>query len=173
MAELLFGEESPSGRLPVSVPVSAGQLPVYYNYKASYAAMGYCDGGKEPLYSFGQGFGYGAIHYGKMEISQEGTKPEISVTIEVSNDGAMDDYAVGQLYIHDLQSSTVRRARELKAFQRKNVRAGGRELLGLKLGEDAFRVWDENMEFSLEPGEVELIFMDQGIVWDKQTIRIG
>lgn len=173
VAELLFGEESPSGRLPVSVPVSVGQLPVYYNYKASYAAMGYCDGGKEPLYSFGQGFGYGALHYGKMEISQEGTKPEISVTIEVSNDGAMDDYAVGQLYIHDLQSSTVRRARELKAFQRKKVRAGGRELLGLKLGEDAFRVWNENMEFSLEPGEVELIFMDQGIVWDKQTIRIG
>ena len=70
LAKLIYGEESPSGRLPISIPAHVGQLPVYYNPKRSYEAMKYCDEADRPLYEFGEGFGYGQLSYEKTELRE-------------------------------------------------------------------------------------------------------
>lgn len=172
IAQLLYGQESPSGRLPVSVPAHVGQVPVYYNPKKSYDRMHYCDMTDKPLYGFGQGFGYGKITYQPMEITIDRENTRVLVSVTAANEGALADWAVPQLYIHDVQASTVRRVRELKAFDKKKLLPGERHTFTLVLEQDTFCVWDLSMEYTLEHGEVELFLADSGIDWDHTVIHV-
>ncbi|MDK2808467.1 MAG: beta-glucosidase [Clostridiales bacterium] len=181
LAELLFGKIAPSGCLPVSIPRQVGQLPVYYNYKASYQAMDYYDSVRAPLYPFGYGKSYSSFLYHDFEVflwdkekkvclARLDTKQPISksllktqdivICFSVENTGDMDAYTVPQLYIHQKQSSTTRRVRELKAFDKIFLPKKERRNERLFLNREALSIWNDRMEFVVEPSPFELQIKD-------------
>lgn len=190
IAEIIFGETNPSGHLPVSIPRHTGQLPVYYNYKSSYTAVNYYNMDKSPLYPFGFGLSYTEFHYGevsmeyescnqgrentkrllpKMNKSNENTgiitseklhEGVIKIQFHITNLGSYDGFSVPQLYVKDIQSSTIRRVRELKAFQKIWVPKDESKPCILTLNEEKLSVWNDCMEFEAEPGEFVLILSD-------------
>ena len=172
LAQLLYGQESPSGRLPISIPAHVGQLPVYYNPKRSYEAMKYWDEEDHALYEFGEGFGYGQLSYENMTLQKETDHDSFTykVTFSVSNKSDADDFAVPQLYVRDIAASTVRRVRELKGFTKTSLKAGQTKQISIVLDKAAFTIWNLNMKQVVEPGEFEILLMDQGKIWDRQTI---
>ena len=174
LAQLLYGQESPSGRLPISIPAHVGQLPVYYNPKRSYEAMKYWDEKDHALYEFGEGFGYGQLSYENMTLQKETDHDSFTykLTFSVSNKSDADDFAVPQLYVRDIAASTVRRVRELKGFTKTSLKAGQTKQISIVLDNDAFTIWNLNMKQVVEPGEFEILLMDQGKIWDRQTITL-
>ena len=179
IAELLFGRFSPSGRLPVSIPRNVGQLPVYYNYKASYAAMKYYDVDQSPLYPFGSGlsysdFSYGEIHVTKLEFTRkELEQGEIVLCYNITNTGTIDSYGIPQLYVRDLAASVIRRVRELKAFDKLWVPAGKTIKAEFVISTEMLSCWNQEMKYVAEPGEFEIILSDQAIdLWSGRiTLR--
>ena len=174
LAQLLYGQESPSGRLPISIPAHVGQLPVYYNPKRSYEAMKYWDEEDHALYEFGEGFGYGQLSYENMTLQKEIDNGSFAykVTFSVSNKSDADDFAVPQLYVRDIAASTVRRVRELKRFTKTSLKAGQTKQISILLDRNAFTIWNLQMKQVVEPGEFEILLMDQGKIWDRQTITL-
>ena len=174
LAQLLYGQESPSGRLSISIPAHVGQLPVYYNPKRSYEAMKYWDEEDHALYEFGEGFGYGQLLYENMTLQKETDHDSFTykVTFSVSNKSDADDFAVPQLYVRDIAASTVRRVRELKGFTKTSLKAGQTKQISIVLDKAAFTIWNLNMKQVVEPGEFEILLMDQGKIWDRQTITL-
>lgn len=174
IAEILFGRISPSGRLPVSVPKHAGQIPVYYNFKSSYKGMNYRDMDNDrPLYCFGEGFGYSRMEYGDFSLDRRSVSraelTKITVSATIHNTGDYDEYAVPQLYIRDMAASTVRRVRELKAFDKIMVPKGESRTAVLTLDEESLSIWDSRMQFTAEPGIFELMLMDSGrLLWQTE-----
>ncbi|MDO4293210.1 MAG: glycoside hydrolase family 3 N-terminal domain-containing protein [Eubacteriales bacterium] len=166
VAEVLSGQISPSGRLPVSLPRSVGQTPVYYNYKSSYRAMQYMDEQAGPLFSFGFGLDYNTYEWREIGLSLQKVtvatleKKGVTLSFQVKNTGERGGFAVPQLYVTDLAASTVRRVRELKAFQRVWLDAGQERTVQLTLGKDAFSLWNRKMKFTAEPGEFRLELSD-------------
>lgn len=178
ISEILFGEISPSGRLPVSLPRHTGQIPVYYNYKCSYNAMNYYNLEKAPLYSFGDGLSYTKFEYSNICISAKNisleclNNKEILISMDIKNIGNFNSYAVPQLYIHDKQSTTVRRIRELKGFDKIFIKQNETKKATIKIGKDELSVWNDKMEFVLETGEIDLYLKDMGKEIWKETITI-
>lgn len=178
LAEILFGLVCPSGRLPVSMPRSSGQLPVYYNFKASYPAMKYHDSSDGPLYSFGDGLSYTSFVYSDFRLSGHDVgrealrKTPVSLTFSVQNAGGMDGYTVPCLFIHGLQSSIVRRKYELKGFDKVFLRVGERKSVTLTLGYDELAVYDSRHRYLVEPGNVELFLRDGGDILWKDTLCV-
>ncbi len=167
LAELLSGKLSPSGRLPASLPRSAGQLPCYYNYKDSSPAPRYQDQAAGPLYPFGWGLSYTRFELTDVQFPSPLSKKDLhagkraEVRFTIKNVGPMDAWAVPQLFLHDRQASTTRRVKELKAFRRVFVRAGETEKCVLTLGTEELSIWDRAMKFTVEPGEF-LLFLEEG-----------
>ena len=173
LAEILFGTVGPSGRLPASLPRSAGQIPVYYNYKGSYDAMKYCDEKQAPLYSFGYGLSYTDFSFGDFGLStstlsrKELEEQGVTLDFDIRNTGARGGFAVPMLFLHDVCASTVRRVRELKAFQKVFLKAGERRRVSLKLSWEDFAIWDSKMKFLVEPGDFHLELRESGgTVWN-------
>lgn len=178
LADILFGKTSPSGRLPVSIPRSAGQLPVYYNYKNSYDAMQYHDEKNMPLYPFGFGLSYTEFSFDGFLLSDSSVtmdklkKDGVTVNFEIQNKGKYDGFAVPMLYLHDVQASTVRRVRELKAFQKIFVKAGERQRASLRFSYEDFAIWDSQMKFRVEPGEFQLELRESDTVVWKSSLMV-
>ena len=135
LADVLFGDYNPAGRLPVSVPRDAGQLPVYYN-KKNPRGHDYVEMTADPLYPFGYGLSYTTFEYSGLTVS--GSVPDVEVTVNVKNTGSRDGDEVVQLYVVDPLASTVRPRKQLRAFDRVFVKAGETVPVTLKLGPDAF-----------------------------------
>ena len=131
--------------------------------------MKYCDEADRPLYEFGEGFGYGQLSYEKMSLEKT-EDGGVMVTVTATNLADRSDWAVPQIYLSDIASSTVRRVRELKAFSKEKLKANETKKILLKLDREAFFVWDFQMKETLEPGEFEILLMDQGKIWDRQSI---
>jgi Beta-glucosidase-related glycosidases len=172
VAELLFGLTEPGGRLPVSMPCSSGQLPVYYNPHASYHAMGYRDLQDKPLFAFGDGLSYTKFDCTEIKLATNiistGNLKDHPVTLKFSikNMGKRAGWTVPSLYIHGLTGSVVRRVKELRAFDKKLIQAGEIAGFELMLDYDSFAVWNDEMQFKVEPGSVELRLEDGGkLLW--------
>lgn len=173
LAEILLGKISPSGCLPVSIPRSAGQLPVYYNHKVSYDAMRYSDVSNTPLFTFGFGLSYTGFKVENFKLTTEtisieklvkGKKFELAFT--VGNTGNFKAHAVLQLFVQDLQASTVRRIRELKGFTKLELAPGEEKVCRLELGYEQLAIWDSGMRYCVEPGEFLLELRESGkVVW--------
>jgi beta-glucosidase len=178
IAEILFGKIAPSGRLPVSIPRHVGQLPVYYNYKSSYVGMNYYDIKKTPLYPFGYGLTYSKLTYEDFVLSHsvisigELEDSDITLSFRIKNEGSYQTYGVPQLYIRDLQASTVRRIRELKAFTKVNIPAGESREVILNVGRDELAIWDIDMNFCVEKGDVEFYLCDMGIEFWSGKVKL-
>ena len=171
IAELLFGKIAPNGRLPVSIPRLPGQIPVYYNNKASYIAR-YSDCTQDAAYSFGYGLSYVDFKFSNVIQSTEILSladledTEISFTFSVKNCGSIKAAAVPQLYVRDKVASVVPRVRCLKAFSKIMLAPGEEKQCVLKLCADDLKLWNREMKFTAEAGDFEIsIFEGSGFFW--------
>ena len=165
LADVLFGDYNPAGRLPVTVPRNVGQLPVYYNKKFPFG-HDYVEMSAKGLYEFGYGLSYTSFEYSDLEIVRTGdTSATVSVTI--ANTGDYDGEEVVQLYITDVKSSTVRPRKQLRAFNRIYIPKGKSSRITFELGADAFQVYDKEMKAVVEPGDFVI-----GIGASSEDIRL-
>jgi beta-glucosidase len=154
MADVLFGDANPGGKLPVTIARSVGQLPMFYNQKPS-AHRGYIFDSKEPLFPFGFGLSYTTFDIGAPQLSAEkiGVDGAVKVAVEVRNTGKVAGDEVVQLYVRDVVSSVTRPVKELKGFKRVTLAAGAVTSVEFTLDREAFAMWDANMKRVVEPGE--------------------
>lgn len=171
IADLIYGIRSPMGRLPVSLPRSAGQLPVYYNYKKSYRAMHYCNENEGALYCFGEGFGYGAFSCSNVRITEK--EEGFCLTCEVKNEGQWEDAMVLQCYRLVTSSSVVPRVRELKAFQKVYLQPGEEKKVTIPIGREFFQIYAGNGRWEEEKGKYGLLLMDSGKVYWEGVVEGG
>ena len=150
LADVLFGDYNPAGRLPVSVPRDVGQLPVYYN-KKNPRGHDYVEMTADPLYPFGFGLSYTTFEYSNLRVS--GRVPDVEVTVDVKNTGARDGDEVVQLYVIDPLATTVRPRKQLRAFDRVFIKAGETVPVTLHLGPDAFSLVDAAGNTVIERGD--------------------
>lgn len=173
IAEILFGMVNPSGVLPASLPMSVGQLPVYYNPKASYGAWRYYDGNHAPLYPFGYGGSYTKFDAADIEavilMSDSGAlnaadpkAKAAEVSFSLRNTGEQDGDAVALLYIKASGNSVVRRVKELKDFTRVTLESGQEKKVKLSLKAEDLYVWDSRMQYCAEAGRIRLILEIMG-----------
>jgi beta-glucosidase len=158
VADVLFGDVSPGGKLPVTIPRSVGQLPMFYNYKPS-AHRGYLFDTVEPLYPFGFGLSYSSFDIGAPRLSSEriGTNGSVTVSVPVRNTGARAADETVQLYVHQLVSSVTRPIKELKAFERITLNPGESKTVSFVLTPETFRMWNASMQRVVEPGAFEIM----------------
>jgi beta-glucosidase len=142
LADILFGDANPGGKLPVTVARSIGQLPMFYNQKPS-AHRGYLFDSKDPLFPFGAS-----------QVKSDGT---VTVTVDVHNTGKVAGDEVVQLYLHQLVSSVTRPVKELKGFRRVTLAPGQTTTVQFTLDRTAFALWDEHMKHVVEPGAFEIM----------------
>ena len=154
VAEILFGDVNPSGRLPLTVPRSVGQLRMIYNHKPSAYFHKYADEKKTPLYPFGYGLSYTNYKYSTPLLSDNTLNKEntILVTTEITNTGEVDGEEVAQLYIRDNVSSVTRPIKELKGYQRVFVKAGETKKIKFTVNAESLAFYDINMNYVVEPG---------------------
>ena len=153
LADILFGDVNPGGKLPVSIARSVGQLPIFYNRKPS-ARRGYLFDTTAPLFPFGYGLSYtsfeiGAPHLASDSIATDGT---VDVTTEVRNTGKRSGDEVVQLYIRDEVSSVTRPVLELKGFRRLTLAPGESQAVTFTITPHALQFWNAQMHRVVEPG---------------------
>ena len=155
IADVLFGDYNPAGRLPVSVPRSVGQLPVYYNKKAP-LPHDYVDMTAKPLYPFGYGLSYTHFSYSNLKAAAT-SATSYDVTVDVTNDGAYDGDEVVQLYLHDEVASTSQPLKQLKHFERVFIPKGETRRVTFHLTTDDFSIVGRDMKRVVEPGEFHVM----------------
>lgn len=158
LADVLFGDYNPAGKLPVTFPRSVGQLPSYYNRKPT-ARRGYLFTSKEPLFPFGYGLSYTTFDYTNLKVSsgQIGPAGEATVSVTVTNTGKRAGDEIVQLYIHDLVSSITRPVMELKDFKRISLAAGESKTVAFVITPDKLSFLDLNMNRIVEPGWFDIM----------------
>ena len=158
VADVLFGDVNPGGKLPVTIPRSVGQLPMFYNYKPS-AHRGYLFDTTAPLYPFGWGLSYTSFDLSAPRLSQQTIKPDgtVDVGVDVKNTGARAGDAVVQLYIHERVSSVTRPVKELRGFQRVTLAPGESRTLTFHLDQHSLWFWNKDMKRVVEPGDFEIM----------------
>jgi len=159
VAEVLFGEVNPSGKLPLTVARSVGQLRMIYNHKPSSYFHKYAYEKKTPLYPFGFGLSYTKYTYGEPVLSNASLsgKEKITVSVEVSNTGEFDGEEIAQLYIRDNVSSATRPVKELKGYQRVVLKAGETKKVEFTLDAESLAFYDINMDYCVEPGNFTIM----------------
>jgi beta-glucosidase len=161
IADILFGDESPSGHLTMTIPRSVGQVPIFYDHKNSGRPPGvdggarYTDSPTTPLWPFGHGLTYTKFSYSDLKVSPAmipmGGKVVVQVAIE--NIGSRTGVAVPQLYIRDVAASLTRPVRELRGFSRITLDPGEKRQLTFELGAAQLGLWNQRNKFMVEPGE--------------------
>ena len=154
VAEILFGEVNPSGKLPLTIARGVGQLRMIYNHKPSTYFHKYADEKQTPLYPFGFGLSYAKFIYGDpvLSIATLNSNQKISVSLEISNTGEFDGEEIAQLYIRDNVSSVTRPVKELKGYQRVFLKAGETKRIKFALNAESLAFYDINMDYCVEPG---------------------
>lgn len=153
VADVLFGDYNPAGRLPVSIPKSVGQLPVYYNYKNA-SRHDYVEMDAKPLYSFGHGLSYSTFDYQqlKTDVQATGNSLKVSVTFTLKNTSKVAGDEVAQLYIRDDASSVVTAVKQLKKFRRIHLAAGEQQDVTFELLPEDLKLLNIDMKWVVEPG---------------------
>jgi len=159
VADVLFGDCNPSGRLPITVPRSSGQYPFYYNFSATKDGARYIDMPGTPLYEFGFGLSYTTFEYSNLRIlpKEINNQGEVEIILDVKNTGAVKGDEVVQLYINDVISSTSRPVKELKGYEKISLEPGEKKTVKLKLLPEDLSLFDRNMNFVVEPGIFEVM----------------
>jgi beta-glucosidase len=154
VADVLFGDYNPGGKLPISVPRSAGHLPVFYNYKPS-ARRGYLFDDVSPLYAFGFGLSYTSFAIGNPRLTKKkiGLNGTAQVLVDVTNTGKRAGTEVVQLYIRDVVSSVTRPIKELKGFKKVRLEPGESTTVAFDITPAMLSFYDVNMKYVVEPGD--------------------
>jgi beta-glucosidase len=158
MAEVLFGEQNPGGKLPISFPRATGQLPVYYDRKPT-SFRSYLDLTRAPLFAFGHGLSYTTFRLDGLKVTPDAMGPagEATVTLDVTNTGGRRGDEVVQLYVHDRVASVTRPVKELRGFERVTLAPGERKTVSFHVGPAALRFTDEHMDRVVEPGMFDIM----------------
>lgn len=161
---MIFGDYNPGGKLPISIPRSVGQLPVYYYHKPSGGRThwkgDYVELSTKPLYPFGYGLSYTKFSYTNLNISNKKVSLEdrmVEISVDIKNTGPLKGDEVAQLYIHQEALSVTRPVKELKGFKRITLDAGEEKTVIFKLSIEQLGFYDENMEYVVEPGRVDVM----------------
>lgn len=160
IAKLIYGERSPSGRLPVSLPRSVGQLPVYYDHRRSYGAMHYCDEKDGALYTFGEGFGYSSFSCDDVRL--DAAKEQLTLRCVIKNTGMWEDAVVLQCYRRLKSCEIVPRERELVAFAKLWLAPGETRETELVIERERLYIYGNDRTWKAAEGEQELLLMDGG-----------
>ncbi len=170
IADVLFGDENPSGKLTITFPRSVGQIPIYYNHKNTGRPLGnkdgvfekfksnYIDEKNEPLFPFGYGLSYTTFEYSNFNISSTKISPSetLKVSVDVANTGKFDGKEVVQLYIRDLVGSITRPLKELKGFQKIAIKKGEKQTVTFQITVEDLKFYNEDLQFIAEPGQFEI-----------------
>lgn len=155
IADVLFGDVNPAGRLPISVPVSVGQLPDYYNKRAP-KPHNYVEMSAQPLYAFGYGLSYTTFSYSNLQIQKQG-KDSFCVSFDVTNTGSRDGDEVAQLYLHDSVASVVQPMEQLKHFARVYIKKGETRHIEFDVTPEDLQMIGQDMKPTIEPGDFEVL----------------
>jgi beta-glucosidase len=171
VADVLFGDYNPSGKLTVSFPRSVGQLPIFYNRKPT-AKRGYLFASKEPLFPFGYGLSYTTFEYSNLKVSPAQIIPtgRAKVSVTVTNTGKRAGDEIVELYIHDLVSSVTRPIMELKDFKRISLAPGESQVLEFTITPDKLSFLDLNLKKVVEPGWFDIMVGPSSVEY--QTIKL-
>jgi beta-glucosidase len=153
IAETLFGDNNPGGRLPVTWARHAGQIPMDYYFKPSGRGYSYLDDNGKPMFPFGHGLSYTTFEYSDLIVPEKVTKDgDTKILVTVKNTGARKGDEVVQLYLYDEYASVARPYKELKAIKRVTLDAGESKQVELILPYRSFGLWDKDLKFVVEPG---------------------
>lgn len=170
IAQTLFGQNNPSGKLPITFPRSVGQVPIYYNHKNTgrpylgpsdpeqkYKSR-YTDSAIEPLYPFGYGLSYTTFAYDNFKLSAQSIRfgEKLKISIDVANTGNRDGVETVQLYIRDIVGSVTRPVRELKGFERVALKKGEKKTVAFEISSDDLKFYNINMKNEAEAGDFEI-----------------
>lgn len=170
IADVLFGDVNPSGKLTMTFPRSVGQVPIYYNHKNTGRPLGnkdgvfekfksnYLDQRNEPLFSFGYGLSYTNFEYSNLKVSSNKmtASESLKVTVDVTNTGNFDGKEVIQLYIRDVVGSVTRPMKELKGFQKVTINKGEKQTVTFQISVEDLKFYNSDLQFVAEPGKFEV-----------------
>jgi beta-glucosidase len=169
IADVLFGDVNPSGKLAMTFPQNVGQVPIYYSHKNTGRPLapgawfskfrsGYLDVSNDPLYPFGFGLSYTTFNYSDIKLSATSLKPGQSITakVTVTNTGKIDGKETVQLYTRDLVGSSTRPVKELKGFQKISLKAGESKEVTFTIKESDLKFYNSNLKYVAEPGDFKL-----------------
>jgi beta-glucosidase len=169
IADVLFGEVNPSGKLTTTFPQNVGQIPLYYSHKNTGRPLGegkwfskfrsnYLDVSNDPLYPFGFGLSYTKFDYGEVKLSSNTLNQagSITATISLRNSGAKDGSEVVQLYTRDLVGSITRPVKELKGFQKIFLKAGESKTVSFTIKAEDLKFYNSDFKFVAEPGDFKV-----------------
>jgi beta-glucosidase len=170
VAEVLFGDVNPSGKLPLTVARSVGQLQMVYNHKPSQYFHKYAVESTKPLHPFGFGLSYTKYKYSAPILSKEvfSGKEVVKVSIEITNTGAMDGEEIAQMYIRDDVSSATRPVKELKGYKRVFLKVGETKKVEFTINEESLAFYDIDMKYCVEPGTFTIM---TGASSDKKHLK--
>ena len=173
VANVLFGDINPGGKLPISIPRSVGHIPCYYNYKPS-ARRGYLFDEVTPLFAFGYGLSYTKFKISKPKLSKQNIKTfeSTEVFVDIKNVGERIGDEVVQLYIRDCYSSVTRPVKELKGFKRVNLKPGETKTISFEITPEHLSFYDINMEYVVEHGEFDIMIGNSSLDCDLQSIKL-
>ena len=169
IADVLFGEVAPSGKLTTSFPQNVGQVPIYYNHKNTGRPLAdgkwfqkyrsnYLDVSNEPLYPFGFGLSYTNFTYSDITLSRNAIKPTetLTATVTVTNSGTVAGKEVVQLYLRDMVASITRPVKELKGFQKIALQPGESKKVSFTISVNDLKFYNYDLKFAAEPGDFKL-----------------
>jgi len=174
VARVLFGDVSPSGKLPMSIPRATGAVPAYYNYKPSARRL-YLFEEPGPLWPFGHGLAYTSFAYSALTVTPARIPATGTATasVTVTNVGKRAADEVVQLYVNDVVSSVTRPVQELRGFQRVHLGPGESKRVELPLGPAELSFIDEKMRRTVEPGSFEVMMGGSSADITKTTLEVA
>ncbi|MCU7693766.1 beta-glucosidase BglX [Haoranjiania flava] len=188
IADVIFGNKNPSGKLPMTFPRNVGQVPIFYNHKNTGRPLnesvkgfqkfrsGYLDVSNDPLYPFGFGLSYTDFVYGDLQLSAKKLKnnQQLKASVTVTNKGKFDGEEVVQLYIRDMVGSITRPVKELKGFQKVFIKAGESKRVEFSITTEDLKFYNSELKHVWEPGEFEIMIgtnssdlQKQKVMWEK------
>jgi beta-glucosidase len=174
VADVLFGDVNPGGKLPVTIPREVGQLPMFYNHKPT-ARRGYLFASREPLYPFGWGLSYTTFELGpprlaRSEISAGGS---VEVEVDVRNSGAVRGDETVQLYVRDEVASVTQPVKRLRGFERVTLDPGESTTVRFTLTPESLGLWNDDMQWVVEPGEFAVMTGPSSVELQTAKLRVG
>ena len=170
IADVVFGDVSPSGKLTTTFPQNVGQLPMAYNHKNTGRPLkdgkwfekfrsNYLDVSNDPLYPFGYGLSYTTFQYSDITLSsnQLSTNGTLTASVTVTNTGNYDADEIVQMYIRDLVGSITRPVKELKGFERIHLKKGESKQVNFTITPDLLKFYNYDMQYVCEPGEFNVM----------------
>ena len=174
VADVVFGDVNPGGKLPITIPRSAGHVPAYYNYKPS-ARRGYLFESVDPLFAFGYGLSYTSFSFERLRLERAeiGADQSTRVLVDLTNTGHRRGDEVVQLYIRDVVSSVTRPVKELKGFRRITLEPGETATVAFEITPEHLALFDIDMVWRVEPGQFRLMVGSSSRDADLQSVTLS